>query len=140
MSSIYIPKGPWQNKLCHDGDYDAIIYEITHGSYRKSDDGYFQIVLWLVQPKRFVVTNIYITEDGTSTLQRIWHLCQACGTTYEDFSNRLSEFREKHIVVKLAGVNHGGHQYSDVDRFIQPSQPLPQASLNEFRELVWLLG
>jgi len=42
-------------------------------SYRKSDDGYFQIVLWLVKPKRFVATNIYITEDGKSALQRIWH-------------------------------------------------------------------
>ena len=138
MSRKSIPRGPWENGLYDDCEYDAIVHEIQHGAYGRNDDRYFRIILWLVQKQAFLVTNIYSREDSHTALQRIWHFCQACGTSNEDFYRRLDEFKDRHIRITLTTISaaRSGAQnpFSDVDRFLRPKKPLTKEQWAEYRQ------
>ena len=139
MARTRIPKGPWDNGVHEDGEHDAIIHGIERGAYGRDDGFYFKIVLWLVDQRLFLVTNIYVREDTDRTAsQRIWHLCQACEDSGEGFHQRLGEFRGKHLRVRMVTVppsqSGASERYSDVDRFLRPTAPLKPPSWTSYQE------
>ena len=137
MGRKSIPRGPWENGLYDDARYDAVVHSIERGAYGKGEDSYFRIILWIVELEAFLVTNIYSREDSRTALQRIWHFCQACKMSDQDFYKRLDEFKGKHIWVSLVeiGPQRSGAQvsFSDVDRFLRPKKPLTQEQWAEYR-------
>jgi hypothetical protein len=139
MGRKSIPKGPWDNGVHDDGQYNAVVHSIEHGAYGRGEDYYFRIILWLVEKRVFMVTNIYVREEDSQTaLQRIWHFCRACGTSNEDFYKRLSEFKGKHVRVTLFNMtpekSGAAGPFSDVDRFLKPTRPLTKDEWVSYRQ------
>ncbi len=139
MATKRIPKGPWDNGLYQNGNYDAVVHHIERGAYGQEGGFYFRFVLWLAQPRRFIVTNIYAKNTtATTALQRIWHFCQACGESDKVFYRRLHEFCAKPIRVRLIRVSTSqsgaSEPYSDVDRFLRSKTPLNEAAWAVYRE------
>ena len=138
MRKKNIPRGPWENGVYDDAQYDAVVQGIERGVYGKGEDFYFHIILWIVELEAFLVTNIYSREDSRTALQRIWHFCQACGTSNEDFYRRLDEFKGRHIRVSLVEVSPrrsgAENPYSDVHHFLRPTKSLTQEQWATYRQ------
>ncbi len=84
------------------------------------------------------MTDIYVREDNRTALQRIWHFCQACGMSSDDFYRRLTEFKDKHLRMSLVEISPersgAENAYSDVDRFLRPKKPLTPEQWAEYRQ------
>jgi len=138
MPKQRIPKGPWDNGIYSNGEYDAVIHSIERKRYGQGTDYYFKIVLWLMQKETFIVTNIYIKQDYQAALKRIYYLCQACRTSDANFYKRLNEFEGKHIGVRLFHMtpkqSGAATAFSDVKRFVRASKPLTEEQWAAYRK------
>ena len=118
----FCPHHPSENVQLPDEIYTATIMDVSHGEYA-GDGHYIRIVLWLHEPERYLVTNVYFPHGhNVRSQRRLWILCQIVGLELTDVLDAPEKFRDQRISIRTFQVDAekspSRRTYSDVQLFL----------------------
>ena len=123
MIADQIPSHPANNPNLEEGIYNAIIKQVSTGTYGDNQSPYAKVVFWLKEQDCFFVTHFYFPgNNAPGSKARLWYFSQSVGLDTQDVVKNPELFVDLPVRIEVCRVTPEdalfSAPYSDVLRFL----------------------